>query len=283
MYYVLHCLELIVSRLPVSLALKAGVIIGSLGYILDIRHRRLALSNIRRAFGRDKGIMDAADIARRSFQNIGKNMIEFLRNRPEDIKLDGFEKIKGLVKNNTPVIFILGHFGNWEVMGRKACDRGLILTVVEKAIKNKGLNRYVRERRISSGMEVLEKKGSANQLLGLLRMHKNIALLIDQYAGRKGVFVGFFGIPTSTTPSPAVLALRTGAVICPVFIIREPNDKHRIIFESPVDIIKTGDIKMDIYNTTQEFVSILEKYVKQYPEQWWWVHRRWRKDDEGRR
>lgn len=276
MYYLLRSIELVVNFLPERVALGIGAVIGRLGYILDRRHRKLAISNISRVFGKEKGPAEARAIAKRSFQNLGKNVVEFFRKTPEDFEVQGYRNIEDLLKRNEPAIYILGHFGNWEVLGKIAARHGLKLTAVGRRIKNRGVDKYIKSRRFGSGLEILGKRGAAGGLVKALKNGRSLAILIDQYAGRHGVFVQFFGIPTSTTPSPAVLALRTGAPVVPVFIIRKRGSRHKIFIESPMSITKTGDINEDIYNNTKRFVQCLEKYVRQYPDQWWWVHRRWR-------
>lgn len=275
MVAILRILDNIINIIPVKMALDIGGIIGQLGYALDRKHRRLAISNIGRVFGKDKTPNEIRNIAKKSFQNLGRNIAEFLRKEPSDFEVQGYENIENLIKQDKPVIYILGHFGNWEMLGRIAARHGIKLTAVGRAMKNKRVDEYIRNKRYGCGLEILDKKGSARGLLKALSKGRSVAILIDQYAGRHGVFVQFFGIPTSTTPSPAVMALRTGAPVVPAFMKRIGH-KHKIFIELPVYITKTGNITKDIFTNTQRFIQPLEDKVKKYPEEWWWVHRRWR-------
>lgn len=242
-----------------------GSCIGLLVYYLDKKHRNLAISNIIKVLRVSPN--EANIIAKGSFQNFGMNIVEFLFGTSSKIQVVGHE----YVNKDRGNIFVLGHFGNWELMGKAAVQKGIRLTAVGREIKNRIADWYIRNRRIGSGIEILNKKGSFKYLLNVLRRGKSAAILIDQYAGRRGIFVDFLGIPTSTTHSPVLLALRTGCPLVPVFIIREGKE-HRIIVESPIKMDKTKDIKTN----TQLMVQPLERYVRKYPEQWWWVHRRWR-------
>ena len=106
-------------------------------------------------------------------------------------------------------------------------------------------------------------------------------VLADQNTRKQNVFVNFFGIKAATTPGPALLALRTGALLVPIFMIREGFGRHRVIVEAPIDVVRTNDEAADVVAITQKYVDILEKYVRKYPSQWFWVHRRWSTRPKG--
>lgn len=268
----LRIIERIISGLPYKVSFAIGAGIGLITYHLDKKHCSVAISNITRALKVSE--VRARTIARKSFANSGINIIEFFNSHSfiqPRLTITGMENISWDKGN----IFVLGHFGNWELLGRIGARYGLQLVAVGRGIKSRGLDKYIQERRTFSGLELVEKKGSFRHLLRELQQGKSAAILIDQYAGRRGVFVDFLGIPTSTTASPVLLALRTGCPIVPVFIIRE-REGHKIFIEPQVPIVKTGHISQDIKTGTQLMVQPLERYVKRYSDQWWWVHRRWR-------
>jgi KDO2-lipid IV(A) lauroyltransferase len=269
MYLLLDLVETVAKILPYNLVIDIGARIGLFGYYLSKKHRNLAISNITKAL--NKSIPEAKIIAKESFKNIGINFAEFFVGCKKLLDVNGYKNID----HDNGNIFVLGHFGNWEILGRIAAENGMKIIAVGRGIKNQGLDKYIRNKREFSGLEIVDKKGSFKQLLQALKEKKSAGILIDQYAGKKGVFVDFFGIPTSTIASPALLSLKTGCRIVPVFIIRKDKTLE-IIIEQPIDIIRTGDITKDIHSMTQEMVKPLEKYVKLYPEKWWWVHRRWR-------
>lgn len=236
-----------------------GRCIGLFAFHLDKRHRNLAIANIIKALNVPAG--KARVIAKKSFQNQGVNILDFLFGWAGHIQVIGYKYINKEKGN----IFILGHFGNWELMGRIAVKKGIRIVAVGREIKNRFADWFIRKQRAKAGIEILNKKGSFKYLLSALKDGKSAAILIDQYAGRRGIFVDFCGIPTSTTHSPVLLSLKTGCPVVPVFIIG-----CKIIVEEPIEITK------DIKAGTQAMIRPLERYVRQHPEQWWWVHRRWR-------
>ncbi len=280
----LRSITFLVNCLPHCIALSLGWLVGDLGYLLDRRHRRLAIANIRRVFAGEKSAREIRRVARHSFHHLGMNFIEFLRCLPKEIEILGKKNYQPFLEKKQGMIFIIGHLGNWEVLGRVAAREGVRpLVAVGRDIKNKAVDRYIKRKRKRWDLEIFSKKGSLRQLLECLRAGKNAAILIDQYAGRKAVFVDFLGLPTSTTASPAVMALRTGAPIVPAFMIRQKAGRYQVIIEPPVAAATTDNVTKDIEVITQRMVRPLEKYIRQYPEQWWWVHRRWRgMRDEGR-
>jgi len=269
MFTILIVIEFIIKALPRKFALGLGSSLGFLGFCLDARHRALAISNIERALCLSR--KKAKKIALKSFQNFGENIVEFILDGLDTLVLQGREN----VNVNQGNIFVLGHFGNWEIMGRVAKEYNVKITAVGRKIKNSGVDKYLKRRRAGDGLEVVDKKWSFGSLINALKAGRMVAILIDQYAGRKGVFVKFLGLSTSTIASPVLLALKTGCPIVPVFIIKD-GGKHKFIVERPIEVKRSGNIAKDLEVNTQLMVKPLEKYVRMYPEQWWWVHRRWR-------
>lgn len=266
---ILRLIEFIAGKIPYSLLLRIGAGIGLCMFYLDTKHRKLAISNIVRAFKINH--IKAKYIAKESFRNFGRNITEFLAGFKGELHMIGSEYVRRDIGN----IFVIGHFGNWEVLGRIAVENGIRLSAVGRSIKNKSVDKYIKRKRFGSGLEILDKKGSFKYLLNALKDGKSVGILIDQYAGRRGTFVNFFDIPTSTISSPVLLAMKTDCQIVPAFIIRE-GTAQKVIVEEPIKLVRTGKIYEDIKINTQLMVKPLEKYIKMYPEQWWWVHRRWR-------
>lgn len=279
--FLLSCITFLLSCLPHRIALSLGWLVGDLGYLADRRHRRLAIANIQCVFGQEKTAAEIRRIARQSFHHLGMNFIEFLRGLPREVEILGRENYCPFLEKKQGMIFIIGHLGNWEVLGRVAAREGVRpLVAVGRDIKNKAVDAYIKGKRKHWQLEILGKKGCLPQLIESLRAGKNVAILIDQYAGRRAIFVDFLGRPTSTTASPAVLALRTGAPLIPVFMIRQNAGRYQVIVERPMEVVSTDNLAKDLAVITQRMVRPLEKYIRQFPEQWWWVHRRWRDKKE---
>ena len=129
----------------------------------------------------------------------------------------------------------------------------------------------------------IQRQSAARDILKALRQNEAVGILFDQNTTRsEGVFAKFFGIPAATTPAIALFALRTGAAVVPGFLIWDAaQQKHRLRLDPPVDLINTGDLDRDVLENTKHFNEILEGYIRKYPDQWLWIHRRWKTRPEG--
>ncbi len=172
---------------------------------------------------------------------------------------------------------MLSHFGNWELMGfMSKLLQNSVAVIARPLKKNRWVDRMVFEIRKAAGLEVIPVEKASSKVIRALSQNRLVGILIDQRAKRsEGIWVDFFGRKASTTPALAVLAMRTGAPILPVFMIRNGYRKHRLIFKEALQLIDTGDIKKDVEANTQLINNTLESMIRQYPDQWFWVHRRW--------
>jgi KDO2-lipid IV(A) lauroyltransferase len=149
--------------------------------------------------------------------------------------------------------------------------------VVVRPLDNPALDRVAARLRIRSGAELIDKRRALPGVLSALRREWMAAILLDQNASRReGVFVPFFDVPASTSKGLALLAFKTGAPVVPVFIHREPDGRHRVIVDPVVPLSRTGDRERDLVEATALFTRIIEAKVRRWPEQWFWVHRRWK-------
>ena len=141
----------------------------------------------------------------------------------------------------------------------------------------------VKRYRTMHGNETIDNRDFLRRLLASMRAGETVGILMDtNMTPPQGVFVNFFGIPAATTTAIATFALRTGAAVLPGFLIwEESQGKHRLRFDPPVELINTGDLARDVLENTKIFNRILESYVRKYPDQWLWIHRRWKTRPEG--
>lgn len=249
------------------------------------------MANLSLAFGNELSLNEKRRITRKVFKNLALIAVEFARlprivpRLSEHVKLEnGSAIIRGL-QQGKGVIFLASHFGNWELMGH-ACmkllrDHGYLshgsgLAAVARPLNNPHLDCEVRRLRSLNGATVLKKKWVTREILVKLKNNWCVAILFDQHAGREAPLVPFFGHPAFTTPAPALLALKTGAAVIPVFCVRTGYGRFRIHVTEPVEIISTGDRERDIMENCGRFNRVLEEWVRRYPEQWLWLHRRWR-------
>ena len=163
------------------------------------------------------------------------------------------------------------------MMGVMSKVIGQPIMVLAKPMKRKELlDEWIGEIRSASGLEVISAVNAGRKVIRALSQNRVVGILIDQRAKRsEGIWADFFGKKAPTTPGLAVLAMKTGAPVLPVFMVRDEFQGHRLIIKEPLELIRTGDIKRDVEANTQLFNRTLESMIRQYPDQWFWVHRRW--------
>ncbi len=269
--------------LPFRLSVKVGALFGAVYYLLDRRHRKVALDNLRFAFGAEKPEREIKTIAYGSFKNLGKTVAEFVavQKWPQSkidgwVRIDGFEHYLAARDQGKGVLLYTAHFGNWELIPLAFAYRGFPLHVIVRPLDNPYLNQLVKERRERGGTCVLNKAAAAAEMMRLLKANATIGILMDQNTREEdAVFVNYFGRPAATHKGMAILSLRTGAPLLPVFMIREGGG-HRMVIEKSWPAVKGGSLKQDIIQTTALFTRNIESYVRRYPDHWLWVHRRWK-------
>jgi KDO2-lipid IV(A) lauroyltransferase len=280
-----------INLFPDGIALWIGKQLGRLAYFLDFEHRHVAIENLELAFGGEKTGEEIRGIAFRTFENLGMTFVEFLRfpvlntdKLLERVELVGRSHVEEALKGGKGIIFLLGHIGNWELLGRMAKFFGGSLMAIARPLKkNERLDRFIEDVRRSSGLEVISSKRVARHVVSALRENKMVGILIDQREKRhQGVEVEFFGKKASTTPASAFFALKTGAAVIPVYALRVKGGRHRFVAEPPVELITTGDKGEDIRANTQRHTEVLESIVRRYPDQWFWIHRRWERKQKDR-
>ena len=253
-------------------------------YYLDRDHRQVAVQNLRTAFSHEKSEKEIHLIAQRTFMNLGMTAVEFFRipkmeaeNVKKKVTVEGLENAEEVLNNmKNGILLLLSHFGNWELMGVIPKIMNHPISVIAKPVKNSRIDRWVTNIREGAGLKVIPAEKGGKKVIGALRENRLVGILIDQRAKRsEGIWVDFFGRKAPTTPAVAVLAVRTGAPVVPVFMIRAGNREHRLVVKEPLKLVKTGEIKKDVEANTQLMNQTLESMIRQYPDQWFWVHRRW--------
>jgi len=293
LYLILKGFSLLINLLPESISLWLGRQLGWVAFHLDREHRRVALQNLHIAFGREKSEREIDSIAKKTFQNLGMTAVEFFRIPSMDVgifkkrvEVEGLEEALKVLEKKKGALLLLSHFGNWELMGVMSKVLGNPIMVIAKPVKkNRWVDQWITEVRRGAGLEVISTEKASRKVIRALSQNRVVGILIDQRAKRSGgVWADFFGKKASTTPALAVLAMKTGAPVLPVFMIRNGFRKHRLWIKEPLELANTGDIKKDVQANTQRINQTLESMIRQYPDQWFWVHRRWeRKKGSHRR
>jgi Kdo2-lipid IVA lauroyltransferase/acyltransferase len=290
-YVVLKGFSLCVNLLPEGFSLWLGRTLGKVAYSLDWEHRKVALENLQIAFGQEKSEKEIRSIARTTFQNLGMMAIEFLRIPKMDadrfkanLEIEGLANFERVRDNKKGMLLLLSHFGNWELMGLLTKGLGSQVMVIAKPVKkNTRVDRMITEVREASGIEVVSSQKASRKILQALSQNRMVGLLIDQRAKRsEGVMADFFGRKAPTTPALAVLGMRTGAPILPLYLLRDGNGKYRLMIKEPLELVQTGNVKDDVLANTELINRSLEEMIRRYPEQWFWVHRRWERRKSGR-
>ncbi len=241
-------------------------------------HRNLVLTD----FPHHNATLSERDaFIRRVFIQFSKSLVDFLRGPVLDkatlqqlVHADGWEHAAAAQSAGKGIIFVTAHLGNWEMLGRWLAAKGLDLTVVAREPEQPELASFVHDLRLNAGFRVAYRGDSARELLKILKSNKAIGLLPDQNSG--DIFVPFFGIPAGTPVGPAALALHTGATLIPSYCVRLPDDSYRLLLLPPIDTHGTGDKDADQRRITAEVNHVLESVIRDYPDQWLWLHNRWK-------
>ena len=271
-----------VRYMPRSLMLFLGNILGDFVFrILRVR-RKQVFKNLKIAFGNQKSDIELKKIAREIYKNLGKTLLEFLqlpRMNGTRIRriVDTSElcKIEPVLKEGKGAILLSAHFGNWELLGAAFGLGGYHVNVIGRLSNNKKIGHTIDRYRGLVGMKVIQKNDSVRKVFRSLSNNELVAILMDQNTRKDMVFADFFGKLAATAKGIAVFALRTGAPVVPTFIVRE-GKYHRIIIGNPIYAHSSKNSDNDIQKYTAQFSKVIEYYVKQYPDQWFWLHNRWK-------
>ena len=262
--------------------------IGRLVYRCLPFRRPVVLENLRRVYG---GRIDDAEIVRLAqahYAHLARLVAEFLRFRwlsderkAALVRVENIDLVRAVHARGRGVLILTGHFGNWEVATiagvRKVPEAHGRFHFVRRAIKPRWLEALVTRRFRRAGFGVLPKRGSLDALVERLDAGDLVVFPFDQHArGRDGVAVEFFGEPAGTFRSLAIIAQATGAPVMPAASWREPDGAHVLRFEEPLEPIACEDPKEELLRNTRAYNAALERLVVRHPEQWWWVHRRWK-------
>jgi KDO2-lipid IV(A) lauroyltransferase len=262
-----------------------GKILGTLIFILDIRHRRIVRRNLKFIYP-DWTPSHIKKTSQRVFQNIGITVIEiyqmiFLSEEEilNKVQIKGEHNYHNALKEQKGVILISAHLGNWEIMPLYSpLYFKTPIAVVARQIRNNIFNRWLDRLRTRFGNSVIDKEGALPEMTRILRQNKILGIMLDQ--GTKsslGVKITFFNKFVTATPAAVLLAMRCKSPVLPVFCTRNDDGILTIAVEPALSLERTNDLRADLKTNTQLMMDAIEKAVREYPEQWFWVHKRWKK------
>lgn len=272
------------ALLPRALAIRAGSALARSAYLVSGKLRRIGELNLAFAFP-EMSPRERKLLLRDSMVNLGRHLGEFSRFSTitpealrETIDCEGLDHLDAARARGRGVIMITGHLGAWEMASFALSAFGYPFDFLVRRIENPAIERLIENIRTRFGNRTIDKRGAARSMLTTLRTGGMLGLLVDINVVRnKGIFVDFFGVPASTTFIAAKLALRTGAAVVPIFAPWEDRRQRFVIhIGKPLTIERSGDEKEDIRQLTSSFTKIVEDNVRRYPDQWLWIHKRWR-------
>ena len=258
-------------------AQRAGEWLGVVAWLLGIR-RRVALDGLRRAFPAATEA-ERKRMGRRAYRQLGRSLAEIVFPPPaadllRAVRFEGWDLYEALLAQGHGVVCAVAHFGNFELLARVAPGRGMKLSIIVRGLGDV-LGRWLWRSRLRSGVRQLAERGSSADALAVLRRGEVLAIVIDQnMRPSRGIFVDFFGERACTTPAAAVFALRAGAPLLTVFPIRQPDGTHLVHMRGPYTTSLSG--RAAVKDLTQQITSALEQEVREHPDHWFWVHRRWK-------
>ena len=229
-------------------------------------------------------------ILRHVFRNLGWQMVEFCRlprysaeNTRDWIRTEGLEHYEAAQSRGRGVLVLTGHLGAWELSSFYHSLMGYPMGMVIRRLDNRLLDEYVNSIRCLHGNKVLHKDDFARGLLHAMRAGETVGILMDtNMTPPQGVFVRFFGITACTASGLARVALKTGAAVLPGFLLWEPAERKYVLHFGPeLEFARSGDHEADILTATQQCNDVLEAWIRRYPDQWLWIHRRWKTRPAG--
>jgi KDO2-lipid IV(A) lauroyltransferase len=279
----------IMGALPRPLARAIGIGLAQVVYLLHVRLRQVGMRNLAIAFP-EKTEAERVRILRGEFASLGRQLAEVchfpeytLENVDDVVVYDGFENFERAQARGKGVLLFAGHFGGWELSSFVLSMHGHWMHVLMRGMDNEYLGQLILHYRTMHGNKAVDKDDFVRGLLSAMRKNEVVGMLMDtNMTPPQGIFVDFFGVRACTAAGPARIALKTDAAVVPTFTIwDEKLGKYRLRFDPAVELVRTGDLEADINANTQKLTSVIEDYVRQYPEQWRWVHRRWKTRPPG--
>lgn len=279
----------ILGILPRPLSRGLAIAIAQAVYLLHFKLRSVGMRNLEMVFP-EKSLAERRRILRGVFTSLGRQLSELCQfpkytkeNVDEVVVYDGLENYEQAYARRKGVLFVTAHFGGWELSAFVHSLHGHPVNIVMRPMDNEYLDRMLQKQRTMHGNKVVPKDDFVRGLLAAMKCGETVGILMDtNMTPPQGVFVDFFGIPACTASGLARIALRTDAAVVPGFTIWDESlRKYRLRFDPALELIRTGNLESDIVANTQMFTKVIEDYVRKYPDQWLWVHRRWKTRPDG--
>ena len=279
----------LLGALPRPVARAVGIAIGLTVYRVHGRLRAVGMRNVAIAFP-EISLDDRRKLVRGEFISLGRQLAEVClfprytrENVSEVVVYDGLENYERAFARGKGVLFLTGHLGGWELSAFAHSLQGHPMSVVMRPLDNPYIDGLVQRYRTMHGNKAVSKDDFVRGLLAAMRAGEVVGILMDtNMTPPQGVFVNFFGVPAYTASGLARIALRTDAAVVPTFTTWDDKlGKYTLRFDPALELIRTDDNEADIVANTAKFTGVIESYIRRYPDQWLWLHRRWKTRPEG--
>ena len=284
-YRTLYGIVWLLSLIPFRVGQSLGRMLGNILAVVLKRRVKASLNNLGYVFGDSMSGAELIELNGRIVAHFAQMLFEvphILRlnrtNLDRYVIFDNEDALNEAINKGRGVFMLTGHFGNWELMSAAMALRfNTKGAVIVRPVDFAPADRLLTSLRSRFGTEIIPKKRAMKKLLAAKKENKIIGTLLDQNVDwYEGVFVPFLGKPACTNKGFALVALRTGCPVIPSFSVRQPDGRYRVVFGDELSLQKTGDKIRDTEENTALFTQIIEKYVRQYPDQWFWFHKRWK-------
>jgi len=284
--HALYATSFVLVRIPYGAVRAIMGVFTSLGLLCVVRQKQIARESLTIAFGGKKTSQEIDQIFKNCFVNLGKGMIELIyfmahpKMIKENVFFEGKEYLDQALSQGKGVVIVSAHFGNFPLMLLRLAQEGYPIHAIIRRTRDEKIEEYFKQQRTSLGLHTIyshPRLECVAQSIKTLRNNELVFIPLDQNFGSgAGVFVDFFGEKAATATGPVVFALRTGSPIIPMFIVRDSKDIHKIIIEPAMSIEKQLDEKQTIEYNVARITQVIERYIRRYPQEWGWMHRRWK-------
>jgi KDO2-lipid IV(A) lauroyltransferase len=285
-FYSLRIFGTILSLLPKRWIYAISEFIAGIGYFFALRHRHIAYESLNIAFGNSKTKKEIKKIIKDCFANMIKGMLEMFvsldnpKNLDKIVNIEGKEHLDKALAKGKGVIMVSGHFGNFPLLLTKLAILGYKVNTLIRKMRDERADEYFYRKREALGVKSIYTSPNTECVrnsIEALRNNEVVFILMDQNFGRAGgVFVDFFGRKAATAPGAVVFALRTHAPIVPAFIFRNQDNTHQLIIEPELDLELGKNKDETVRINVAKITKIIERYIRKYPAEWGWIHRRWK-------
>lgn len=284
LYFFVRFLIYLSNLLPRTVWLAFCGWLGRIAYMVSPKPRERTIYHLGLAFGKEKSTQEIVALSKRVFVMLGKNGGDILRSLKvrtladlnKFLITDGLENYEKAFAKGKGVMFLTSHLGAFDLQITNMALRGLNPNIIGTALKDERLNELLWQYRNAYGAVAIERGKESMRLFKVLKSGGSIAILIDQDTKVKSRFVDFFGMKAATPIGATVLALRTGASVVPTYIYLGDDGKQHMHILPEIPLVVTGDEETDLIVNTQNFTNFTEKIVREHPEQWVWMHERWK-------